>query len=118
MALTGKVFFNSLQDVRSQNPDTGIILQGVEERKGRYVVRLRLETEKTGRDREILEARIETTTKELYAIKRQLDKAHGEIKALDRSLEKALKRPTYDLRGAQFAGGFAETVEGDQIGGS
>ena len=26
--------------------------------------------------------------------------------------------PKYDLRGAQFAGGFAETVQGDQIGGT
>lgn len=111
-------FFNSLQDVRSQNPDTGIILQGVEERKGRYVVQLRLETEKTGRDRKILEARIETTTKELYEIRRQLDKAHGEIKALDRSLEKALNRPTYDFRYSQWAGGFAEKVFGNQSGGT
>ena len=26
--------------------------------------------------------------------------------------------PKYDMRGAQFAGGFAETVEGNQIGGT
>ena len=26
--------------------------------------------------------------------------------------------PKYDMRGSQFAGGFAETVEGDQIGGT
>ncbi|NEQ47791.1 MAG: hypothetical protein F6K00_31390 [Leptolyngbya sp. SIOISBB] len=27
------------------------------------------------------------------------------------------KSPKYDFRGARFAGGFAETVKGDQIGG-
>ena len=26
--------------------------------------------------------------------------------------------PKYDMRGAQFAGGFAETVQGDQVGGT
>jgi uncharacterized protein YjbI with pentapeptide repeats len=115
-------FFNSLQEVRSQNPDTGIFLQGVEERDGQYVVRLRIETDKTGKDRIILEANIETTTKELLETKRRLHEAHGEIKALDRSLEKALRMatdqgPKYNLQGAQFAGGFAETVQGDQTGG-
>ncbi|TVQ06525.1 MAG: hypothetical protein EA368_16830 [Leptolyngbya sp. DLM2.Bin27] len=34
------------------------------------------------------------------------------IKALSQT-----QAPRYDLRGAQFAGGFAETVQGDQIGG-
>lgn len=28
------------------------------------------------------------------------------------------QRPKYDLRGAQFAGGMAETVQGDQVGGT
>jgi uncharacterized protein YjbI with pentapeptide repeats len=111
-------FFKSLQDVRLQNPNTGIFLQGVEEREGRYVVRLRVETEKTGKERELLEARIETTTKELYETRRQLDEARGEIKALDRSLEKALSRPTYDFRYSQWAGGFAENVFGNQSGGT
>jgi uncharacterized protein YjbI with pentapeptide repeats len=115
-------FFSSLQEVRSQNPDTGIFLQGVEERNGQYVIRLRIETDKTGDDRTMLEAKIETTTKELVKIKRKLHEAHGEIKALDRSLEKALRMatdqgPKYNLQGAQFAGGFAETVQGDLIGG-
>ncbi|MEA5452693.1 pentapeptide repeat-containing protein [Leptolyngbya sp. CCNP1308] len=122
-------FFSSLQEVRSQNPDTGIFLQGVEEKDGQYVVRLRIETDKTGDNRTVLEAKIETTTKELVETRRQLHEAHGEIKALDRvldrrdrSLEEALlmatnQGPKYDLKGAQFAGGFAETVQGNQTGG-
>jgi hypothetical protein len=122
-------FFDSLQEVRAENPNTGIFLQGVEERDGQYVVRLRIETDKTGDARTILEAKIETTTKELVETRRQLHEAHGEIKALDRrldrrdrSLEEALRMatdqgPKYNLQGAQFAGGFAETVQGNQIGG-
>ncbi|MGB3309160.1 MAG: pentapeptide repeat-containing protein [Nodosilinea sp.] len=119
-------FFDSLQEVRWQNPDTGIFLQGVEERNGQYVVHLRIETDKTGDDRAILEAKIETTTKELIEVKRQLYEAHGEIRALDRRLDRSLEEalrmatdqgPKYNLQGAQFAGGFAETVQGNQIGG-
>ena len=35
------------------------------------------------------------------------------IKALSQN-----QAPKYDLRGSQFAGGFAETVQGDQVGGT
>lgn len=115
-------FFSSLQEVRQQNPEAGIFLQGVEERNGQYVVRLRIETDKIGGDRTILEARIETTTKELIETKRRLYEAHGEVKALERTLEKTLRMatdqgPKYNLQGAQFGGSFAETVQGNQIGG-
>ncbi|MEO0539090.1 MAG: NACHT domain-containing NTPase [Cyanobacteria bacterium P01_A01_bin.123] len=33
------------------------------------------------------------------------------------AIDNSQLRPTYDFRGAQFAGGFAETVQGQQIGG-
>lgn len=116
-------FFSSLQEVRQQNPDTGIFLQGVEERNGQYVVRLRIETDKTGSDRACLEAKIETMTKELVEKDRQLHEAHGEENALERTLEKTLRMatnqgPKYNFQGAQFAGGFAEIVQGDQNGGT
>ena len=83
---------------------------------------MRIETDKIGGDRTILEARIETTTKELIETKRRLYEAHGEVKALERTLEKTLRMatdqgPKYNLQGAQFGGSFAETVQGNQIGG-
>ena len=111
-------FFSSLQEVRSQNPGTGIYLQGIEDKQGQYAIRLRIETEATGKARTVLEAKIETITMELYEAKRELHEAHGENKALKWSLEETLKRPTYDFRYSQWAGGFAEKIYGDQSGGT
>ena len=34
------------------------------------------------------------------------------------SMANSQQGPKYDLRGAQFAGGMAETVQGDQVGGT
>ena len=50
----------------------------------------------------------------------QLDAQRQQIEALQTIIQTLSENqgPRYDLRGAQFAGGFAETVEGDQIGGS
>ena len=56
----------------------------------------------------------------LAEYRRQLDAQRQQIEALQTIIQtlSETQGPRYDLRGAQFAGGFAETVEGDQIGGS
>lgn len=135
-------FFRSLQEVRAQNPETNIFLQGIEEKNGRCLVRLRIEPEKLIYDgghnyfiknfpkrdenidenRTFIEAKIETNIKDLYRKDQQLSEDRGEAKNLMQSLEQVLHMATnqgskYNLQGAQFAGGFAETVQGNQIGG-
>ncbi len=111
-------FFSSLQEVRFQNPDTGIYLQGIEDKQGQFVIKLGIETETTGEERTILETKIETITMELYEAKRELHEAYGENKALKWSLEETLKRPTYDFKYSQWAGSFAEKVYGNQGSGN
>ena len=62
-----------------------------------------------------------TEYRELLAeYRRQLDAQRQQIEALQTIIQtlSETQGPRYDLRGAQFAGGFAKTVEGDQIGGS
>lgn len=56
----------------------------------------------------------------LAEYRRQLDAQRQQIEALQTIIQtlSETQGPRYDLRGAQFAGGFAETVEGDQISGS
>ena len=60
------------------------------------------------------EARLEDKDKEinrLFSIVNQQTEKLGEISKL------TAEAPKYDLRGSRFAGGFAETVQGDQVGG-
>lgn len=56
----------------------------------------------------------------LAEYRRQLDAQRQQIEALQTIIQtlSETQGPRYDLRGAQFAGGFAETVEGDQISSS
>ena len=55
-----------------------------------------------------------TTTAELSAGQQQTVEA---LLAIIQTLSQN-QGPNYDFRGAQFAGGFAETVHGDQVGGT
>lgn len=50
--------------------------------------------------------------------RRQIDHQYQQILALQAIIQTLAEQPSpkYDLRGAQFTGGFAETVRGDQIG--
>lgn len=48
---------------------------------------------------------------QLEAQRQQIEALHAIIQTLSEQ-----QAPKYDLRGAQFGGGFAETVQGDQVG--
>ncbi|MBD0270050.1 MAG: hypothetical protein ICV77_17370, partial [Cyanobacteria bacterium Co-bin8] len=54
----------------------------------------------------------------LAEYRRQLEAQRQQIAALQTIVQTLSEQqaPRYDLRGAQFAGGFAETVQGDQFG--
>ncbi|WP_346293966.1 hypothetical protein [Sphaerothrix gracilis] len=51
--------------------------------------------------------------------RQQLAAQRQQIEALQSIIQTLVEKdaPKYDLRGAQFGGGFAETVQGDQVGG-
>ena len=132
-----QAFFTTFQELRSQYPDSGISIQGLERKAEGFIVRLEV-------NQDADKAAIETQTKQIYA---------AQLKALEAQYEKQLRLqgeqnaeemrqnieaerqekatlmgiietmaknqgPKYDLRGSYFAGGFAGKVEGDQIGGS
>ncbi|MBD2111264.1 MULTISPECIES: pentapeptide repeat-containing protein [Cyanophyceae] len=133
-----QAFFQSFQDLRTSCPDEDISIQGMESKGSAFVVRLEVSAEA---DR----AAIETEIKQRYAYqlaaleaqyeqKLRLQGAHlGDIRdflSFERQertrLSKVVetmaneqKAPKYDMRGAQFAGGFAETiqVQGNNVGG-
>ncbi|MBT9311667.1 pentapeptide repeat-containing protein [Leptothoe kymatousa] len=129
-----QAFFQSFQDLRTQYTDQDLSIQAIEKKRdGAFVVRLEVtkDADKTA---------IEGSAKELYETKLALmeqryrdvlQAKEGEIIAYreqSTNLMEIIKLqsvrppmteiPKYDLRGAQFAGGFAETVQGDQGGGT
>lgn len=132
-----KAFFASFQELRSQHPNSDLSIQGLEKKAEGFVVRLEVNQEA---DR----ATIETQAKQLYAAElktleaqyekqlrlqgeryaeesRQLIEFERQEKATLMGIIETMAKnqgPKYDQRGAYFAGGFAETVKGDQIGGN
>lgn len=129
-----QAFLQSFQELRSQYSDLDLTIQGIEKRKeGAFVIRLAVSPE-------VDKALIEKSAKDLYKTKLALIEEHyrAELQAKDSqisdhkqqsaSLMEIIKLqavrspmaeiPKYDLRGAQFAGGFAETVRGHQTGGT
>jgi uncharacterized protein YjbI with pentapeptide repeats len=132
-----QAFFHSFQELRSQNPDTDISIQGMERKAEGFIVRLEV-------NQEADKAAIETQAKQFYAQQLQvleaqyeerlrLQGAHlediRELLSFERQERTRLSKvvetmaseqqtPKYDLRGAQFAGGFAEVVKGNQYGGT
>lgn len=132
-----QAFFHSFQELRSQNPDTEISIQGMERKAEGFIVRLEV-------NQEADKATIETQAKQLYAQQLQLLEAQyeerlrlqgahlediRELLSFERQERTRLSKvvetmaseqqtPKYDLRGAQFAGGFAEVVKGNQYGGT
>ncbi|MEM0979524.1 MAG: pentapeptide repeat-containing protein [Cyanobacteria bacterium P01_H01_bin.58] len=132
------VFFQSFEDLRSQYAAQDLSMQAIERKRGgAFVVRLEVAE---GADKKAIEGR----AKELYetqlkAFEAQYEKQlrlQGEqhlaeiqrLIAAERQEKATLmgvlttmasnQGSKFDLRNAQFAGGFAETVQGNQIGGS
>ena len=137
-----QAFFQSFQELRSQYVDQELAIQAIEKKQdGAFIVRLEVAE---GTDKSV----IEISAKELYETKLVLAEQRyrdvlqakdSEIVAYREQSANLLEiiklqasRPINveatavadnsnrknDLRGAQFAGGYAETVQGDQIGGT
>ena len=129
-----QAFFQSFQDLRSKYSDQDLAIQAIEKKQdGAFVVRLEVAE---GADKPA----IESSAKGLYETKlalleqryrAELQAKDGEIVAYREQSANLMKitellaarppmseTPKYDLRNAQFAGGFAETVQGDQVGGT
>ncbi|MEM9136501.1 MAG: pentapeptide repeat-containing protein [Cyanobacteria bacterium P01_F01_bin.42] len=130
-----QAFFQSFQELRSQYADQNLSIQAIEKKRGEaFVVRVEVAE---GADKVAIESRAkklyETQLKTLEAqYERQLrlqgEQHSAEIQrmiAAERQEKATLigvlttmasnQGPKYDLSNAQFAGGFAETVQGDQI---
>ncbi|MBD2233092.1 pentapeptide repeat-containing protein [Phormidium tenue] len=133
-----QAFFQSFQDLRDSRPDEDISIQAMESKGDAFVVRLEVEAE-------VDKAAIETEVKQRYAYqlaaleaqyeqKLRLQGAHLEdirdflnverqertrLSKVVETMANEQKVPKYDMRGAQFAGGFAETiqVQGNNVGG-
>ncbi|PZV07887.1 MAG: pentapeptide repeat-containing protein [Leptolyngbya sp.] len=131
-----QAFFQSFQFLRDSRPHEDISIQAMESKGNAFVVRLEVRPEAD-------KAAIETEVKQRYAHqlavleaqyeqKLQLQGAHLEdirdflsverqertrLSKVVETMANEQKVPKYDLRGAQFAGGFAETVQGNQVGG-
>ncbi|ESA36028.1 pentapeptide repeat protein [Leptolyngbya sp. Heron Island J] len=133
-----KAFLSSFQDLQSEYGDENLAVQGIE-RKAQSSFEIRLavppeadkaEIEKVAYERyEINLKQIESQYKKQLRLQgAHLDDIQSILKVerdertrLSKVVEKMAEgqeTPKYDLREAQFAGGFAETVQGDQIGGT
>jgi uncharacterized protein YjbI with pentapeptide repeats len=75
-----QAFFQSFQELRQRYPQQNIGIQGIEEKGGALIVRLKVETEETGEALEELKGRIETTEKQLYSVQLSLREAEGQLK--------------------------------------
>ncbi|MEM8611175.1 MAG: pentapeptide repeat-containing protein [Cyanobacteria bacterium P01_H01_bin.105] len=133
-----QAFFQSFQDLRSQYAGQDLAIQAIEKKRGgAFVVRVEVPPEI---DKTVIEIRV----KELYASEvktleaqyeerfrlqgQHLEDARQTIEIERRekatlmgvmtTMANSQQGPKYDMRGAQFAGGFAETVQGDQVGGT
>ena len=133
-----QAFFHSFQVLQRQYADQELAIQAIEKKRGgAFIVRVEVAEDAD-------KSAIESSAKELYATQlkaleaqyeRQLrlqgEQHSAEIQRLIASerQEKATlmgvlttmannQGPKYDMRGTQFAGGFAETVQGDQVGGT
>jgi hypothetical protein len=75
-----QAFFQSFQELRQRYPQQNIGIQGIEEKDGALVVRLKVEAEETGSELEQLKGHIETTEKQLYSVQLSLREAEGQLK--------------------------------------
>jgi uncharacterized protein YjbI with pentapeptide repeats len=75
-----QAFFQSFQELRQRYPQQNIGIQGIEEKEGALIVRLRVEAEETGVELEQFKGHIETTEKQLYSVQLSLREAEGQLK--------------------------------------
>ncbi|NER82345.1 MAG: pentapeptide repeat-containing protein [Leptolyngbya sp. SIO1D8] len=74
-----KAFFVSFQELRHQYPAQNIAVQGMEEKDGAFVIRLKVEAKVSETELEKLKGAIETTQKQLYSTQLALSAAEGKI---------------------------------------
>ena len=133
-----QAFFLSFQDLRDQYDDQYLAIQAIEKKRGgAFVVRVEVSE---GADKSAIESSAKQlydaqlkTLEEQYEKHLRLQGAHlEEIQSILKDerrertrLSKVVERladgqtvPKYDMRGTQFAGGFADTVQGSQSGGT
>ena len=129
-----QVFFQSFKELRTQYAHQDLSIQAIEKKRGgAFVVRVEVaegadKTEIEGSAKELYETKLALMEQRYRA---ELQAKDGEIVAYRKQSANLMKitemlaarppmseTPKYDLRGAQFAGGFAETVQGDQVGGT
>ena len=133
-----QAFFQSFQDLRSQYDDQDLSIQAIEKKRGgAFVVRVEVPPKC---DKAVIESR----AKELYASEvkaleaqyeerlrlqgQHLEDARQTIEVERRdkaslmtimsTMASTQQGPKYDMRGAQFGGGFIETNYGTQYGGT
>ncbi|NEQ50782.1 MAG: hypothetical protein F6K11_11705 [Leptolyngbya sp. SIO3F4] len=115
-------FFASLQEIRQQYDGSDINIQAIEKKSsGAFVIRLEVSE---SLDRADLQRHLNTTYEENQQLRSQLLKTEGKLEGYKEQLDdfqqkvlEGMNSPKFDLRGAQIAGGVADTVQGDQIGG-
>ncbi|MFG6100550.1 pentapeptide repeat-containing protein [Leptothoe sp. ISB3NOV94-8A] len=133
-----QAFCQSFQELRCQYADQDFSIQAIEKKRGgAFVVRVEVPPEV---DKTVVESRAkELYASEVNALEAQYEerlRLQGEhledarqtieverrdkasLMALVSTMASTQQGPKYDLSGAQFAGGFAETVQGNQIGGT
>lgn len=128
-----QAFFQAFKEIRDQRPHDDLAIQAIEKKKGGIFV-VRLEVSHTTDKSEIESGIKEAYKKELLILEQKYQDllnfkndeilAHREHNSNLMKITELLARNSdmgtsqYDLRGAQFSGGFAETVQGNQIGAS
>ncbi|MEM8610805.1 MAG: pentapeptide repeat-containing protein [Cyanobacteria bacterium P01_H01_bin.105] len=116
-------FFASLQEIRQQYDGAEINIQAIEKKSGgAFVVRLEASD---SLDKADLQRRLNTAYEENQHLRSQLLKTEGKLEGYKEQLDdfqqkvlQGMNSPKYDLRGAQIAGGVADKIQGDQVGGT
>ncbi|MEM9090460.1 MAG: pentapeptide repeat-containing protein [Cyanobacteria bacterium P01_F01_bin.53] len=133
-----QAFFQSFQDLRNQYSDQDVSIQAIEKKRGgAFVIRLEVPPE-------VNKAAVEEKAKALYGEQlqqiegryqkllqlqgQQLDDYRAQVQQQQSQNSRLLNivetmaekdsASKYDLRGTQFAGGFADTVQGNMEGGT
>ena len=116
-------FFASFQELRQQYDDAEINIQAIEKKsRGAFVVRLEVSEPL---DKAILQQSWNDIYEKNQQLQAQLLKTEGKLEGYKEQLDdfqqkvlKGMNAPKYELSHAQFAVGFAETLQRDQIGGT
>ncbi|MGF1520907.1 MAG: pentapeptide repeat-containing protein [Leptolyngbyaceae cyanobacterium] len=114
-----QAFFTSFQELRQQYPAQNIAVQGMEEKGGAFVVRLKVEAEETGPELEQLKGAIETAQKQLYSTQLALSAAQGENKVFREMMgvvKSLADKPMGDQNFYGPVGNVAGNVAGNNYG--